>query len=351
MLVYAHHGKSVNPIFQSLYDALSARGVTIKYFDYCLFAWRRGIVLVGFPEAYLRSSPLVMVIKTTWFFLSLLLAKLMGSRLVWVVNNLRSHESHYGRFESYYVRCFVSLVDAVIHYSKTSLTECAALFPRTKELPNQIIPHPNFCGVYRSKGDAAVGRALLSAPPASTVILCFGIVRRYKGIGELIEIFKHMPRQDLCLAVAGIPIDRAYADEIRATAASDARISLVLREISDAELPHVFAAADLACLNFQSILNSGSALLALSLGCPVVCPGLGSLNDLRQIVGDRWLKTYPAPLTQAILEDAVRWSETARPPLDLGWCDVGKIADQTLGLFESILARRTSRPLGSTAQQ
>ena len=45
------------------------------------------------------------------------------------------------------------------------------------------------------------------------------------------------------------------------------------------DVPLYFAAADVVVLPFRKVTTSGSALLALSLGRPVVAPRLGALRD------------------------------------------------------------------------
>jgi glycosyltransferase involved in cell wall biosynthesis len=50
-------------------------------------------------------------------------------------------------------------------------------------------------------------------------------------------------------------------------------------------VPLYFAAADVVVLPFRQVTTSGSAVLALSLGRPVVAPRIGALRDLPVDVG------------------------------------------------------------------
>ena len=50
--------------------------------------------------------------------------------------------------------------------------------------------------------------------------------------------------------------------------------------VPDEELQLYFNACDLVALPFRQVLNSGSLLLAMSFGCPVVAPRLGSIPEV-----------------------------------------------------------------------
>ena len=53
----------------------------------------------------------------------------------------------------------------------------------------------------------------------------------------------------------------------------------------DEKVPLYFAAADVVVLPFREVTTSGSAVLALSLGRPIVAPRIGALRDLPESVG------------------------------------------------------------------
>jgi hypothetical protein len=68
-------------------------------------------------------------------------------------------------------------------------------------------------------------------------------------------------------------------------------------------------------LPYRDILNSGSALLALSLNRPVLVPRRGALAELQQQVGEAWVRCYDGDLTAETLVDAIAWArETPREP-------------------------------------
>ena len=81
------------------------------------------------------------------------------------------------------------------------------------------------------------------------------------------------------LLIAGRPRGGASTTRLAAAAAADRRIRLPLRFVPDDELQVWLRAADVVVLPFRDILTSGSAILALSFGRPVVAPALGCLPE------------------------------------------------------------------------
>lgn len=343
MIVYIQYGKSLNPTFGSIYRAMALKGVGFRFFRFGFLARHRGLVYVVGPDGFVASpSALIMAAKVSCFLGSLLFAKLNGCRVVWAVNNLRSHEHRYPLVERILMRVFVPCVDATIHYSKTSLNECIKKYPELERLPAAIIPHVNFLHIFPQRGDRTRGMASVGFNDGNFVLLSFGIIRRYKGIVELIETFIGINDPQLRLIIAGFPLDREYVEEVRRAASKDPRILLLLREISDSELPDLYATATLVCANFRAILNSGSVMLALSFGCPVLTPRLGSLQDLERLVGADWLKLFDKPLSVEVLKEAIAWAKTHRrntlPPL--AFANVDNVAMETIEFLHGIVGKK-----------
>lgn len=69
------------------------------------------------------------------------------------------------------------------------------------------------------------------------------------------------------------------SEELR-SAQNDPRIILRAKHIPDSEVPLYYGAADVAVIAHREFFTSGSAVLALSMGCPVVGPAVHHLADL-----------------------------------------------------------------------
>ena len=63
------------------------------------------------------------------------------------------------------------------------------------------------------------------------------------------------------------------------------RVVLIEGHIPDEDVTPIFEAADVVCLPFKDVTTTGSAILALSYGKPIVAPRVGALRDLPDDVG------------------------------------------------------------------
>jgi hypothetical protein len=95
-------------------------------------------------------------------------------------------------------------------------------------------------------------------------------------------------------------------------------------------------------LPYKEILNSGSAILALSFDRPILVPALGTLTELRNRVGVDWVRIYEGELTPEKIRDAIDWTKTrksnVRAPLDdFSW---DRIAQTTIQAFQMVQSLR-----------
>lgn len=98
-------------------------------------------------------------------------------------------------------------------------------------------------------------------------------------------------------------------------------------------------------LPYREILNSGSAILALSFGRPLLVPAQGALCELAQRAGAAWVRTYIGELQPATIREALDWAAvTPRDPAqlfrELSW---ETIARQTLLAYQAICDQSLSQ--------
>jgi beta-1,4-mannosyltransferase len=94
----------------------------------------------------------------------------------------------------------------------------------------------------------------------------------------------------------------------------------------------------LVVLPYREILNSGSALLALSFDRPILVPLRGTLGELQSQVGADWVRAYTGELTTAHIEDAMQWAlhtpRSGQAPLQaLDWQE---LAQQTIRAYKFV---------------
>ena len=265
--------------------------------------------------------------------------KAAGAKIVLTAHNDRPHEL--GRFSSllwrFYSAAFYPLVDGTIFLRSGSRDTFLAAWPSLAARPQAVIPHGHYRGAYGQREERPAARRRIGLPPDALVVLFFGLIRRYKNVPALMRAFREVEAPTAVLLVAGECLDPALRAEVEAGAAADPRIRLFLNHVPDDHVPGFFAAADLAVMPFTRITNSGSALLALSLDCPILIPEALSLDEVRAATGPAWVYRYSGEISPATLVDALRWAASPRPataPLEA--FDWAPLACQTLGFYSRL---------------
>lgn len=200
--------------------------------------------------------------------------KFCGGRLVWTIHNTLSHDLPFPQVELSLAREIVALADAVHVHCSESLPEIEKLFliPRDKL---QIHRHGAYVGIYPDFVDRRRARHELKLEENAEVMLFLGQIRAYKGLEALIGAFNKVaperPGLHLVLVGAG-QIDKVLVDlnpELRD------RVHVFNRFVDDMEMQLFMRAGDFMVLPYQNILTSGSLLLALSFGLPLIVPSYG----------------------------------------------------------------------------
>jgi len=166
--------------------------------------------------------------------------------------------------------------------------------------------------------------------PETGHLLYFGLVRRYKGIERLIEVFDRLP-SGFTLRIVGRPNLPALRESIERAVGRSPRMSARLEFVPDAALVAEIGRAELVVLPYKEMQNSGSLLVALSLGRPVLAPRSEVNESILSEVGPEWLHLYDGELTEDVLLGAVDTVRAQAPTrattprmLDRDWPAVGR---------------------------
>jgi glycosyltransferase involved in cell wall biosynthesis len=305
-----------NPYCDLLYRGVAATGTRVVDRAELRLPWivrNRGRVQVlhlHWPELYYRGpGGRVTVRSAAGFVAALLAARVLGYRIVWTVHNALPHERRSAADRALrWVLCRTARL--VVHGESAR-----------RVLPHggrdaTVVPHGHYIDAYPRGVERAEARRRLGLGDADVVFLSFGQVRAYKGIPDLLAAFAALDLPAVRLVVAGGGADRALADDVRREAARDPRVVAHLAHVADADVQAYFEAADWVVLPYRDVLTSGSALLALSFGRPVIAPRRGCLADLGE--DDGVLGYEPdvpgalgAALARATTLDAVAWRPRA----------------------------------------
>ena len=112
------------------------------------------------------------------------------------------------------------------------------------------------------------------------VILFFGLVRKYKGLMELIEAMSLVHRDDVTCLVVGEFYDKPtpYLERIKELKL-DMRFKVVNNYIPNEDVEQYFAAADVVVLPYRRATQSGIVQIAYHFQRPVIATSVGGLPE------------------------------------------------------------------------
>lgn len=121
------------------------------------------------------------------------------------------------------------------------------------------------------------------APDSTCNLLFFGVIRPYKGLEDLIEVFDTIPQDrigEYWLTVAGETWEgwTAPTTLIEQSRYRD-RITLVNRYVPDDEVDALFSGADAVVLPYRRSHLSGPLHIAMAYGLPVIVTDVGGLAE------------------------------------------------------------------------
>lgn len=209
-----------------------------------------------------------------WFVLWLYTCRLLAMRIVWTAHNVLPHEQVFAD-DARARRALVKASALVVAHSSSALDELAAfgaVAANTTTIQHGPIEPTRPAETLRVPG----------SDEGSRQFLFLGRVQEYKGVEGLLNSFVALPSHiDARLLVAGQCYDRALEGRLRRLAEmSGERVGVRFEYIPDEEVTHLLSASDVVILPYRQITTSGSVMLALSHGRPLIVPRLPGLADL-----------------------------------------------------------------------
>lgn len=198
-------------------------------------------------------------------------------RVFWTMHNRSPHSARFPFFSSFLIFCLVNFSSKIFIHSLVSKSILLSKFSISS---NKIIycPHPNYIDVYGSIKESG---GISDFSPIR--ILFLGQIRKYKGIKVLLQAFNNSIQngKNLTLTIAGT-IKESYRTELDNLVKGDHRIIFKPGFVHDDELATIFQEHDILAFPYsiESSLNSGSAILAFSYKKTVVCPTIGTIQDI-----------------------------------------------------------------------
>jgi UDP-glucose:(heptosyl)LPS alpha-1,3-glucosyltransferase len=285
---------AMNPYQRLLYDHLGAEGFELEpqarfalrwliaargRVDVLHFHWPEGLYSLGRGPAWLR--PAGSWAKLGLFAVRLGAARALGYRIAWTVHQVYPHGSRgWGRDR------LASLVlsraaHVLLAHDETTRGRAAAALGRRAASRVALVQHGSYVGVYPPGRSRAEVRRRLGLADDTFVFLSFGELRAHKCWRFVIRAYRATTRADTALVVAGLARSEELQRALRTEVGDDPRIRLLLDYVADEEVAELFGAADAAVVARDDGGTSGSLVLPLSLGVPVIaadCPAYRSLT-------------------------------------------------------------------------
>jgi beta-1,4-mannosyltransferase len=315
-----------NPFLAMWWDATRATGARVERLTWrelrqCSSGGGRFWIHLQWPERYAADPRFpVAVLKVLNLIARLVFARWRGGRVLTTIHNARSHDSRRPRLEWIVWKAVARAATDVHLLSAAGTSEVLASHPGLGDARRHVIPHGNYRPVLAALEDRSAARSRLGLSGASRVFVLYGRLRPYKGADELLQAFGGLRDPGARLVLAGEIPEPAYAERLRAAVLADPRVRLMPGHVDDRDLQTLIRASDAVMLPYRKILNSGSALLALSAGRRVVLPRTPTFEELSKSVGAGWVSLLDGAVST---EDLERIEPAGEPEVgpDLDWCE------------------------------
>ena len=273
---------------ECLYPALAAQGADVRegiFAGRWLLRHLRGVdyIHINWPYFFYGTPQRVGALRGFLRFLFLLsLARWRGARIAWTVHNLYPHDP-----------CVIPplnplarwiMVRAATHFfihGPGARAEALRTFPLMAGRVT-LIEHGNWIEYYPNATNRSDARTELALNGDAYVFLFVGLCKPYKNLDGLLAAFARLPHNAV-LVIAGMFPDPSYHAHVLNTiecSPARPRIRLIPEFQPREKLQILLNAADVVVAPYVEVLTSGTAMLALSFGCPFIGPACGFLSDV-----------------------------------------------------------------------
>ena len=283
-------------------------------------------------------------IAECWFLFWLWTCQVLGMHIVWTAHNVLPL---YPLFADDVAarRALVLASDLVLAHSDLALTSLADLgiVPRR----SAVIPHGPF-----APDRPAASLRIPGSEKGPCRFLFIGRVEEYKGVDDLLSAFVSMPKNVAAhLTVAGQCNDLHLQSRLlEFSERPEASIIIGPDLLPEGRMTELLAAADVVVLPFRRITTSGSVMLALSHGRPLIVPdmpALAGLPDTAVIRYDGSINGLSGAMTRIATADTSILAKMSESAIEyayrLSWRD---IASKTKSEITAILSTTPSRDTG-----
>ena len=193
---------------------------------------------------------------------------------VWTAHDVLPREPRPGQVAG--TRRIVQAMDAVVVHSDHGARRLREELDVDPEQV-RVIPHGAFDYLTQLPEEQPLPDEL--AGVEGPVILCFGLIRPYKGVDVLLEAFASVEGAELWIVgMPRMPMGPLHDLAERAPG----KVRFVERFVTDPEIPAYFRRADIVVLPYRDIDQSGVLYTALAFGKPLVLSAVGGFVEVAE---------------------------------------------------------------------
>lgn len=206
--------------------------------------------------------------------------KWCGMKIIYTMHNRQAHDTKYKRINCILMNflCKKSDYIAVLcSYSKEILREFLSVEEIEKKV--RVMYHPSYKGAYSEK--KIFIPELPNSSKCNMHILFMGSVRPYKNIELILEAAYKLHGKNIEFVIAGKANNKDYEKRLKDKVNHFSNVTFISRYIDDSEMFSFYDWADIVIipLDMKSSLNSGSSVLAFTMGKTVIIPRIGTVRD------------------------------------------------------------------------
>lgn len=216
----------------------------------------------------------------------LILLKLMHVRVIYTAHDLMPHdrEERDAKWMRFAFRCIYNLADRIIVHSDFDTLILKNEF-KIEEQKIDKIEHGNY-DFFPTENIQKMNnlRNNFGISEDDKVMLCFGSIRRYKGIDKLIDSYVdfRMKGKRLKILVVGRNLDVQYTDEIKEIISKNRLADDIIvndKYVLFEDIRNYFMIADIVALPYEHIHDSGVLRIAFSCEKPLLSTKVGAFNE------------------------------------------------------------------------
>lgn len=269
-----------NPFYLIIKDVLIKKKYKVKIFRKSNFINKKDnfdIVNCNWViEKRLKDKGILKSIASSIYFcITILFLKMKKKKTSWTMHNIYPHDTSLKIGYYYANKILFKLMDEIIVMSswQKNLLEKDFYVPSKKI---RVFYHGNYINYYKNNISRQESRKILNIKKNAFVYLFLGNIKPYKNIPYLIKEFNKIKNNNDVLLIAG-KAEKEIRKEIENS--KNDSVKIFPYYINDNDVQIFMNASDVSVLPFKEITNSGSVLLSMSFGKPIICPRKGSLPE------------------------------------------------------------------------